>query len=182
MGYQYRDLTIQPSSKYQDSGPINGGQATCLTHWGRVTHICLTIIGSDNGLLPGSCGWRQAIIWINAGILLIGPLGTIFCEILIKIHIFSLKKMHLKMLSVKWQPFCLGTNVLLYNWYSLYCRYRKHGTRHFDLDIIFIMLIYQPHKACAQGGRVYLLSMAEQGFSQWMKMLHDYVMSSLNGF
>ena len=27
-----------------------------LTHWGRVTHICvskLTIIGSDNGLLPG---------------------------------------------------------------------------------------------------------------------------------
>ena len=27
-----------------------------LTHWGRVTHICvnkLTIIGSDNGLSPG---------------------------------------------------------------------------------------------------------------------------------
>ena len=35
------------------------------THWGRVTHICvsnLTIIGSDNGSSPG---WRQAIIWIN---------------------------------------------------------------------------------------------------------------------
>ena len=33
-----------------------------LSHWGRVTHICvskLTIIGSDNGLLPGR---RQAII------------------------------------------------------------------------------------------------------------------------
>ena len=47
-----------------------------LTHWGRVTHICvgkLTIIGSDNGLSPG---WHQAIIWTNAGILLIGPLGT----------------------------------------------------------------------------------------------------------
>ena len=45
---------------------------TCLTHWGRVTHICvskLTIIGSDNGLSPGR---RQAIIWTNAGILLIG--------------------------------------------------------------------------------------------------------------
>ena len=43
-----------------------------LTHWGRVTHICisnLTIIGSDNSLLPGRC---QAIIWTNAGILLIG--------------------------------------------------------------------------------------------------------------
>ena len=32
-----------------------------LTHWGRVTHICvgnLTIIGLDNGLSPGR---RQAI-------------------------------------------------------------------------------------------------------------------------
>ena len=52
-----------------------------LTHWGRVTHICvgnLTIIGSDNGLSPGR---RQAIIWANAGILLIWPLGTNFYEI-----------------------------------------------------------------------------------------------------
>ena len=38
--------------------------------------------GSDNGLSPG---WRQAIIWTNAGILLIGPLGTNFSEILIEI-------------------------------------------------------------------------------------------------
>ena len=56
-----------------------------LTHWGRVTHICvnkLTIIGSDNGLSPGR---RQAIIWTNAGILLTGPLGTNFSEILIEI-------------------------------------------------------------------------------------------------
>ena len=51
-----------------------------ITHWGRVTHICvsqLTIIGSDNGLSPGR---RQAIIWTNAGILLIGPLGTNLSE------------------------------------------------------------------------------------------------------
>ena len=34
-------------------------------------------------------GRRQAIIWTNAGILLIGPLGTNFSEILIEIHIFS---------------------------------------------------------------------------------------------
>ena len=56
-----------------------------LTHWGRVMHICvnkLTIIGSDNGLLPGR---RQAIIWTNNGILLTGPLGTNFSEILIEI-------------------------------------------------------------------------------------------------
>ena len=49
-----------------------------LTHWGRVTHICvgnLNIIGPDNGFSPGR---HQAIIWTNAGILLIGPWGTNF--------------------------------------------------------------------------------------------------------
>ena len=87
-----------------------------LTHWSRVRHICvgnLTIIGSDNGLLPGR---RQAIIWTNAGILLIGPLGTNFSEILIEILTFSFKKTHLKMLSGKWWPSCLGLNVL-----SIHC-------------------------------------------------------------
>ena len=75
-------------------------------------HICvdkLTIIGSDNGL---SLGRRQAIIWTNAGILLIRTLGTNFSEILSEIHAFSFKKMHLKMSSVKSRPFCLGLNVL----------------------------------------------------------------------
>ena len=83
-----------------------------LTHRARVMHICvgkLTVIGSDNGLSPG---WRQAIIWTNAGILLIGPLGTNFSDILIEIQTFSFKKAHLKMLSAKWRPFCLGLNVL----------------------------------------------------------------------
>ena len=83
-----------------------------LTHWGRVTHICVskqTIIGSDNGLSPGR---RQAIIWTSAGILLIGPLETNFSEILIGIQTFSFKKMHLKMSSAKWRPFCPGLNVL----------------------------------------------------------------------
>ena len=63
----------------------NYKQLNILTHWGRVTHICvneLTIIGSDNGLSP--CR-RQAIIWTNARILLIGPLGTNLSEILIEI-------------------------------------------------------------------------------------------------
>ena len=83
-----------------------------LTHWGRVTHICvgnLIIIGSDNGLSPG---WRQAIIWTNAGILLIGTLGTNFSEILIEIQTFSFKKLRLKVSSAKWRPSCLGLNVL----------------------------------------------------------------------
>ena len=87
--------------------------AYMLTHWGRVTHICVskqTIIGSDNGLSPGRC---QAIIWTNAAILLIGPLGTNFSEILIEILAFSFKKMRLKMASAKWRPSCLGLNVLI---------------------------------------------------------------------
>ena len=86
---------------------------SCLTHWGRVTHICvgnLTIIGSDNGLSPGQ---RQAITWTNVGISLIEPLGTNFSEMLIEIHTFSFKKIHLKMSSAKWRPISLGLNVLI---------------------------------------------------------------------
>ena len=82
-----------------------------LTHWGRVTHICVsyfTSIVSDNGLSPGRC---QAIIWTNAGVLLIEPLATNFSEILIGIHIFSFNKIHLKKSSGKWRAFCLGLNV-----------------------------------------------------------------------
>ena len=77
-----------------------------------MTHICvskLTIIGLDNGLSPGR---RQAIIWTNAGILLIGPSGTNFSEFLIEIITFSLKKICLKVSSAKRQPSCLGLNVL----------------------------------------------------------------------
>ena len=92
-----------------------------LTHWGRVTHIYVSklavIIGSDNGLSPGR---RQAITWTNAGILLIRTLGTNISEILCKHHVFSYKKMHLKMSSGKWRPFCLGLNVLKRYFTSLY--------------------------------------------------------------
>ena len=72
--------------------------------------ICVgkqTIIGLDNGLAPERC---QAIIWTNDDILLIGHLGTNFSEIWIGIQTFSFKKMHLKMSSAKWRPFCLGLN------------------------------------------------------------------------
>ena len=84
-----------------------------LTHWGRVTHICVskqTIISSDNGL---SLGRHQSIISTNDGILLIGSLGTNFSEILKEIYTFSFKKIRLKMSSGKWRPFCLGLNVLI---------------------------------------------------------------------
>ena len=51
--------------------------------------VLVVLVGSDNGLSPD---WRQAIIWTNAGILLIGPLGTNFREILIEIVKLSFKE------------------------------------------------------------------------------------------
>ena len=111
-----------------------------LAHWGRVTHICvgnLTIIGSDNGLSPGQ---RQAIIWTNAGILLIRHPGANFSEILIEIHTFSLTKMHLKMSSGKFCPFCLGLNVLKVPECVTHWPKRQDG-KHF-IDDIFLYISF----------------------------------------
>ena len=111
-----------------------------LTHWGRVTHICvskLTLIGSDNGLSPGR---HQAIIWTSVGILLIWPLGTKFSEIFIEIQIFLFKKMHLNMSSVKCHPFCLGLNVLTV--YMLNCLENKttYNTYIYYYHLIFVFI------------------------------------------
>ena len=103
-----------------------------LTHWGRVTHICvskLTIIGSDNGLPPDR---RQAIIWTDAGILLIRTTGTNFSEILGEIHSFSFKKMHLKMSSAKGRLFSLGLNELIYIYIYNAC------SQHLTLDVTML--------------------------------------------
>ena len=92
-----------------------------LTHWSRVKHICadnLTIIGSGNGLSP--CR-RQAIIWTNAGLLFIGPLGTYLSEIWIQIQQCSFKKIDLKMSFGKCRPSCLGLNVV---------KKRNHGMKY----------------------------------------------------
>ena len=99
-------------------------------------HICiciLTSIGSDNGLSPGR---HQAIIWTNAGILLlIEPLGTNFSEILMRIQAFSLKKMHLKMSSAKWRPFCLGLNVWILRWsWQMSCL--SHAVKTMEADVL----------------------------------------------
>ena len=82
-----------------------------LTHWGRMAYICvgkLTIIVSDNGLSPGR---RQAIVWTNAEILLIGRPRTYFIEILIEIQIFPLTNMLenavCEMLSILSRPQCV---------------------------------------------------------------------------
>ena len=95
-------------------------QSTCviwiaklaLTHWGRVTHICvgdLTIIGSDDGLSPGR---HRAIILTNAAILLMGLLWTNFSEISIETLTLSLKRNVFEVSSAKGRPCCLGLNVL----------------------------------------------------------------------
>ena len=86
-----------------------------------MTHICvgnLTIIGSGNGLSPYR---RQAIIWTNAEILLIGRVGTNFSELSIEILTFSFKKMRLKASPATWRPFCFGLNVLTGYYLVWYC-------------------------------------------------------------
>ena len=126
-----------------------------LTHWGRVTHICvgkLTIIDSDNGLSPGR---RQAIIWTNAGILLIGPLGTNFNEILIGIQTFSFTKKDLKM-SEKWRPFCLSVNglntslVLDIDWNDLNCTCLDIPAFFWQCEYIEIQWNYEIHTTSFQ--------------------------------
>ena len=72
----------------------------------KIISLCFIIISSCL-----SYSRRQAIIWINVGILPFRPLGTKFSEISIKTDIFSLKKMHLKTFVKCW-PFCLSLNVL----------------------------------------------------------------------
>ena len=71
--------------------------AKSLTHLGRVTHIYvgnLTVIGSDNGFLPGG---PQAIFWPNAWISITGHLETNVSSFIIKIH----EQAHLKISSTE---------------------------------------------------------------------------------
>ena len=108
-----------------------------------MTYICvskLTIICSDNGLSPDR---RQAIVWTNAGILLIGPLGTNFSEISIEILTFSFKKMHLKVLSVKRRPFCLSLNVLTCELTAISLKVLMKFIRNMCSEITLIKLL--PH-------------------------------------
>ena len=83
-----------------------------LTHLPPVPHLCVSESGQHwfiNGFSPIR---RQAIILTSAGLLSIGPLERKFNEILINIKNFSLTKMHLKISSAKWRPFCPGEDEL----------------------------------------------------------------------
>ena len=84
-----------------------------LTHWGQVRHICignLTISGSNYGLSPGQ---HQAIIWTNAGILLIEPLRKIQLNFNWNSYIFfqenAFENVVWKMLVVLSRPQCVNT-------------------------------------------------------------------------
>ena len=68
------------------------------------------------GQVAESCGFINFAFRILSGPCP-GPsgrlvLGTNFSEILIGLQTFSFTKIHLKMSSAKWCPFCLGLNVL----------------------------------------------------------------------
>ena len=97
--YQYMDPYVGHSIKLPE---------VMLTHWGRVTHICvnkITIIGSDNGLSPGR---RQAIIWTIAGILLIEPRGTSFNRnSIIFIHENEFESVVCEMAAILFRPQCV---------------------------------------------------------------------------
>ena len=66
-------------------------------HGGLVTHVCVNGLGYHwlSYCLVNTLA-KKPIIWTNVVLLLIGLLGTNFCEILIKIQKSSLKKVELK--------------------------------------------------------------------------------------
>ena len=100
-----------------------------LTHWGRMTHICVDNLTINCAVM--TC--RQTIIWTNAGISFIGPLGTHFSEIVIEIHMFSFKKIS----SGKCRPFCLGLNVIAV-WTSKHVNECRIGIAHEPEQIVKI--------------------------------------------
>ena len=107
-----------------------------VTRLPLVPHICVTeclSIGSDNGLSPIR---RQAIIWTNAGLLSIEPLGTNFSEILSKRQNFSFTEIHLKISPAKWRPFYPGGDELInFLSFSQHC-FLSHFALHYPQPAI----------------------------------------------
>ena len=98
-------------------------------------------IGSDNGLLPIQ---HQAIILTNAGLLSIRPLGTNFSEILITIQNFSFMKMHLKISSVKWRPFCPeGYELTKSDWNKMAAVFAGHIFKYISLNMKSLVFWFQ---------------------------------------
>ena len=101
-----------------------------ITHWGRVTWSCaskLNIIGWDNGLAP-SHYLNQC--WKNVNF-------TTISEILIEIHKFAFKKMHLEIPSPKSRPFCLGRNV-----WTVHCARKQNNSASLSYKSIYTVYLY----------------------------------------
>ena len=83
-----------------------------LTHWGRVIHICVDKL-VHHWYITVVCSAPSHYL-IQYWLILDWTIGTEtnFRAIRIEIWRFSCKKMHLKMPSAKWRPFCLDLNVL----------------------------------------------------------------------
>ena len=123
-----------------------------------MVYICVSEIGHHwfiQWLV--ACFRCQTIIWTNDGLLSIGTQGTNFSGILIAIHTFSFKKIHLKMLSVKWQPFSLGLIVFKVWWY------RSCGNTK-PLTWYSTEMANVEHRSRDHSG---------YGLSQWEKALHS---------
>ena len=114
-----------------------------LTHWGRVTHVCVSkiiIFGSDNGLSPGR---RQAIILTNAAILLIGLLGTNLSEF------FLSKFKHFHSRKCIWKCrlrnfVCFFRNILCVMFFNVYRADNISANGHHDFTQFDGMLTWAP--------------------------------------
>ena len=101
---------------------------------------------SDNVISPVR---HQTIVKTDAGLLLIGPLGTNVSKIWIKIQV-SFRKMNLKMSFAKWRLCSLGLNVaprrveLLTSW-------GNHGLQ--SSSFVFVTLRHPPIGAAAVTSR-----------------------------
>ena len=109
-----------------------------ITHWGGLTHMCvskLTIIGSYNGL---ALDRRHAIIWTYAEILLIPTLGTNFSGILNETHTVSFKKMHFEyvyeMAAILSRPQCVKAALVhVVSWFRAGIHQAITWTNHDDV-------------------------------------------------
>ena len=76
-------------------------------------------------------------------LLSIGPLGTNFSEILIKIHNHSFTNMHLKISSAKLRPFCPGGDQLKCNMLEVNVNYVTDKTVYLILHVLINKTLQQ---------------------------------------
>ena len=113
--FQNTKSSILPPVSHFLPTPPQVDNYKALIHWARVTHICICK-PYHNWFRLWLVAWTAPSHYLNnVGILLTGAFGINFSEMLIEIQTFSFKEMHLKMLSGKWGPSCLGLNVVKYS-------------------------------------------------------------------